>query len=125
MQSNLVEITSDQDLIDSREINDRVEYLKALADDPYIEMDEDEAVELGALLNLVGQGESLPDWEYGVTLVRDSYFTVYAEQLAEELDLINPDATWPANHIDWESAAEELQQDYTSLSFDGVDYWAR
>lgn len=32
---------------------------------------------------------------------------------------------WPLRHIDWDAAAEELKQDYTSVEFDGVTYWIR
>ena len=34
-------------------------------------------------------------------------------------------SNWPFNCIDWEKAAEELQQDYMSIDFDGVTYWMR
>ena len=119
-------ITSDSDIIDSREINERIEYLAGLIDDDDPDMiDDDERAELALLLDLREAGSTLEDWEHGVTLVRDSYFTTYAEELADELGLIDREARWPANHIDWESAAEELQHDYTSLTFDEVDYWAR
>lgn len=64
-------------------------------------------------------------WTYGVTLIRDSYFEDYAQQMAEDIGAINRDATWPLNHIDWEAAAEALKGDYTSAEFDGVTYWAR
>ncbi|MEQ6332992.1 hypothetical protein [Sphingobium sp. MK2] len=65
------------------------------------------------------------DWSHGVTLIRDSYFKEYAEQLADDIGAINGDAKWPVNCIDWEKAARELQMDYTSGEFDGVTYWAR
>lgn len=62
---------------------------------------------------------------YPVTLVRDSYFEDYAQELAEELDLVKRDVHWPYNCIDWEQAARELKQDYSSADFDGVTYWYR
>lgn len=66
-----------------------------------------------------------PDWEYGETLIRDSYFETYAQELAEDIGAINKDAQWPNSCIDWEQAARELQMDYTCVSFDGVEYWIR
>lgn len=95
---------------------------KALAD-----WDEsDEAKELKALTDLAEQAEGYADdWKYGATLIRDSYFETYAQELAEELDLIKRDAAWPYTCIDWERAARELQMDYTSVEFDGVTYWVR
>lgn len=65
------------------------------------------------------------DWRHGETLIRDSYFTEYAQELADDIGAINRDAAWPANCIDWAKAARELQMDYTSGEFDGVTYWAR
>lgn len=66
------------------------------------------------------------DWHYGETLIRDSYFTDYAMQLAEEIasDEMR-DRSWPYNCIDWDQAARELQMDYTAVDFDGVTYWIR
>lgn len=65
------------------------------------------------------------DWRYGATLVRDSYFETYAQELAEELDMIPANAKWPANCIDWEQAARELQLDYTAVEFGDITYWVR
>lgn len=62
------------------------------------------------------------DW-YPVTFIRDSYFERYAEELAEELGMIPDGAKWPANCIDWEQAARELQMDYSSVELDGDTYW--
>ena len=39
--------------------------------------------------------------------------------------MVNRQATWPNNHLDWKAAAEELQLDYTEVDFDGVTYWTR
>lgn len=90
-----------------------------------ITLDKDEGEELQQLEHLAHQGEDLEDWDYGVTLVRDSYFETYAEEFANDIGAINSDASWPLNHISWEDAAAELKQDYTSVTFDGVTYWAR
>jgi hypothetical protein len=65
------------------------------------------------------------DWRHGETLIRDSYFETYAQELAEDIGAINANASWPNNCIDWEQAARELQTDYTSAEFDGVTYWFR
>lgn len=64
------------------------------------------------------------DW-YPVTLVRDSYFEDYAQELADDIGAINTEIGWPNNCIDWGRAARELQQDYTSVEFDDVTYWTR
>ena len=46
----------------------------------------------------------------GFTLIRDTYFEDYAEELADDLGLINRDASWPNSCIDWERAARELRR---------------
>ena len=85
----------------------------------------DDARELKVLQALAEEGEGSPDWTDGETLIRDSYFQDYAEQLADDIGAIDRNANWPCNCIDWERAASELQNDYSSVDFDGVEYWIR
>jgi hypothetical protein len=86
----------------------------------------DEIAELKTLEALEDEAEGYAsDWSHGVTLIRDSCFTKYAQQFAEDIGAVNADASWPNAWIDWEEAARELQQDYKSVDFDGVDYWVR
>lgn len=154
------EITNREDVIDSREIINRIEYLEderstlsdkvdeaveALnsvpeedqtglteavdtrndAEEALKEWDEsDEGQELKALKALQDEAEGYSeDWKHGAGLIRDSYFKEYAEQFADDIGAINKECSWPNNCIDWEQAADELKQDYTSVDFDGVDYW--
>lgn len=86
----------------------------------------DEAGELKTLKAFRDELEGYcPDWSSGETLIRDSYFKEYAQQLAEDVGDIKDDSRWPYTCIDWDKAARELQMDYTSGEFDGVTYWAR
>lgn len=62
---------------------------------------------------------------YPVVFVRDSYFTEFAQEEAESLGMVDSDVKWPYTCIDWDKAAEELQQDYTSVEFRGDTYWHR
>lgn len=64
------------------------------------------------------------DW-YPVTLIRESYFQDYAQELAEEIGAVKGGEMWPNNCIDWEMAARELKYDYTGCDFGGVTYYAR
>ena len=64
------------------------------------------------------------DW-YPLTLVRDSYFRAYAQDLAYDCDLVDQTASWPMNCIDWDKAARELKYDYTSTEIYGITYWYR
>ena len=64
------------------------------------------------------------DW-YPGSMIRDSNFEDYAQELADDIGAIDRNASWPCNCIDWERAARELQMDYTSVDYDGVTYWYR
>ena len=115
------EVTNGDDVIDSRDVIERISFLEGKDD-----RDESDDDELETLKNLADEAQGYcADWEYGETLIRDSYFKEYAEQFAEEIGAIDSNATWPNNCIDWDRAARELQQDYTSIDFDGVEYWTR
>lgn len=94
--------------------------------DTHGELPEEEAEELKALKALAEEAESYAaDWHHGGTLIRDSYFEEYARQLAGDIGAIDARASWPCDCIDWEEAASQLQQDCTSVDFDGVTYWIR
>lgn len=120
-------IDNHEDAIDVRDVIERFEALNAetdtLADEDYQERD-DLTELLDELRGNGGDHQWEGDW-YPVTLIRDSYFKDYAMELAEDIGAINPDAAWPANCIDWDRAARELQMDYTSVDYSGITYWYR
>lgn len=131
-------ITNGADIIDSRDVIARIAELESERDgfapddiDPgeaphtWESEHADDAEELAALLALQEDAEGYSDWRHGAGLIRDSYFTTYAKDLAEEIGAIDKSAGWPARCIDWEEAADELKQDYTAVEFDGVTYWVR
>jgi hypothetical protein len=137
-------ISNSDDLIDSRDVIERINELSETRDELLYQIDaaedkeeaeaakialedweeSDEGLELKVLLKLQEEAEG-GDWEYGETLIRDSYFEQYAQDFAEDIGAIDPNANWPLNHIDWGAAAEELKQDYNCVDFDGEDYWIR
>ena len=117
-------IDNSADVIDSRDIIGRIEALEAEKQD--LPLVQEDAAELQSLIDLRDQCEPyVDDWEYGVALIRDSYFEDYAYKVAYDIGAVKEDATWPNSCIDWEQAARELQMDYTSVEFDGVTYWVR
>ena len=121
-------ISNSDDVVDSRDVIARIDELQTEKDSflPADEWEEsEEGVELKALLSLAEQAEGCADWTYGESLIRDSYFEEYAQELAEDIGAINKDSTWPNDCIDWEKAAGELQYDYTSVEWDNVTYWIR
>ena len=131
--------TNNDDVIDSRDVIHWIdsltqEFIDATGTEPAETMSVDDwthglsqwdAETLAALIALKEEAEDSPDWEYGETLIRDSYFEDYAEQLAEDTGAIDREASWPLNRIDWKAAAEDLQEDYFTVQFDGVTYWIR
>jgi hypothetical protein len=82
--------------------------------------------EFMALKSFVDSAKDYGDWDHGETFIADSYFEEYAEDLAEDIcGKAFREAEWPFNHIDWEAAADQLKQDYTSYEVNGSTYWAR
>jgi hypothetical protein len=119
------DVDNSENIMDSRDVIARMDDLQAIIDDEDSDADDksDAADELATLQSLADEG--ITEWEDGATLIRDSYFEEYAEQLAEDIGAIGRDAGWPLDHIDWAAAADALKMDYSSFEFDGVTYWAR
>lgn len=114
-------ISNTDDTIDSRDVIARIEELQA--DES---KDDADKAELAALEKLAAEAEGYcDDWQYGAQLVRDSYFKEHAQELAEDCGMIPRGLKWPVSCIDWDQAARELKMDYTSVDFDGVEYWVR
>lgn len=118
-------ITNDADIIDSRDIITRIDYLE----DVLVDEDEDNTDfdhdELQALLSLASECEGYCDWKDGVTLIRYTHFETYAQEFANDVGMIKNDDKWPYTCIDWDKAAGELAMDYTTADFDGIDYLFR
>lgn len=141
------DISNTEDILDSRDIFARIEELEAekesmLEGVPASEYgnpdnekwiaweDSDEYNELKNLSDFMeewkgngGDEQWRGDW-YPVTIIRDSYWVEYVEELLQDIG----DLPKEIPHyivIDWERTADNIQQDYTSAEFDGVTYWAR
>jgi len=123
-------INNRQDIIDSRDIIKLLEELEsgrefAIADDTLEEWTDICGEEYDSLKALVEDASGSPDWEYGEALIRRSYFRDYAQELAEDCGMMPKDLSWPCTCIDWEQAARELEMDYFSVDFGGVEYLIR
>jgi hypothetical protein len=120
-----VAITKYDDIINSRDVKDIINYysMEDLSDWTTEERDEYDAL---VRLDTAGRDAS-PCWNYGVTLIRDSYFVTFAQQHANNIGQFagGESQQWPYSCIDWEAAARELQQDYTAVKYDNVTYWVR
>lgn len=124
MTTNELDLTAD--IIDVRDIIERVEELEELQETgEYTETPDCELRLLQTVLDeLKGNGgdeQWRGDW-YPVTLIRESHFTDYAEELVCDCyDLKLPSFV----HIDWEATAREVLMDYAAITIDGITYFYR
>jgi len=120
-------VSNHDDLIDIRDVITRVEELRETCDTTGPE-EKLELADLEILLDdLRGNGGD-EQWEgdwYPVTLIRESYFKDYAQELAKDMGVIDDNARWPSRCIDWDQAARELRMDYSAIEFNGMTYWYR
>ena len=118
---HITTLDPERDELDEMDAGDSEEFLQWLRD--WSDNDED-GQELIALLELCEECEGYSDWSYGETLIRDDYFTEYAEQLITDCGYISKDfPSWIV--IDWEETADNLKIDYMEVSFMGETYWMR
>lgn len=116
-------ITSSEDYLDSRDIEERLKFLENESD-----LDANSVHEQRTLQNLKEQyvdSFGADSWEFGAQFIRYDNMEDYAQELANDIGVIHGDLQWPLNCIDWEQAARELAMDYTEFDFDGVEYLAR
>ncbi|UTU07719.1 hypothetical protein CcrC1_gp528 [Caulobacter phage C1] len=136
------DISNSDQTIDSRDVIKRVDELQAAFDDAEIDPDQvladdeldlgkdaeeirDAAQELKALKDFAEEGENYAaDWTSGETLIRESYFVEYAEQLCKDIGDL-PDNIPGYLAIDWEKTANNIKADYSEIEFDGVTYLVR
>jgi len=112
------EIYNTQDTIDSRDVIARIAELEGA------ERDEEETAELGLLRGLTKEVGQAEEWEFGLTLIRDTYFEEFAQDVAADIHGIDI-MDWPFGAIDWDDAVQSLKQDYTKIDFDGATYYIR
>jgi len=139
------EISNRQDVIDSRDIIERIEELERCLDTcphcgegilieegekqvcPDCEnelFDEGEANELKVLKALADECEGYSDWEHGEALIRESYWVQFVEDLCKDIGDLPSEVPWYIA-IDWDQTAENISADYSRVDFDGVEYYIR
>ena len=121
-------ITNEDDVIDSRDIIERIEeLLSEMPEDDTEARQWDGWAELKTLEKLAEEASSSPDWEHGETLINRSYFVSYITDLISDCYEIPKGDIWPLRHLqmDYEAAAKEAEQDYMEVDFDGVEYLIR
>lgn len=129
-------ITNDIDVIDSRDIIERITELERNIEGEVItlidnedwaaidDIDNDELSELAELKKLASQCEVFGDWEYGEALIRRSHWIAYVEELLRDIGDLPANIPWYVE-IDWETTARNIEMDYASVDFGDVEYLIR
>jgi hypothetical protein len=137
--TNTLDLTTD--LIDVREIIERIEELETLlgnedgTDEGWMgtdaEWDELAALQvwMSEMKGYGGDEQWRGDW-YPVTLIAESYFVEYIKDLIHdcyEMPKEMHSGDWPYRHmtIDYDAAAKEAEADYMTIEIEGVDYFYR
>jgi hypothetical protein len=121
--------TPGDNVIDSRDIIARLEELR----EELYELESPEAVqewhddnddEYLPLVKLVKECEGCGDWEYGETMIHRRIFVDYCRERCVDCEYIPENLpTWI--EIDWQKTADNMEQDYTTVDFDGHEYLIR
>jgi hypothetical protein len=63
---------------------------------------------------------------YGPTLMSEDYFPSYVQEFVTDCGYL-PDnlPSFIASNIDWDGVADDMKQDFTSVTFDGEDWYIR
>jgi flagellar hook-basal body complex protein FliE len=126
--------TDELSLTEEEEFEETLEELQEAIDEAQEALDQFnqsyEKDELDLLTEVIAEGEDAPDWNHGTAIIHENYFTQYTQDLIEdtcELPKEFISGQWPWSHvsIDFESAAEELKQDYKTIDADGQTYYLR
>ena len=115
----------DREAFDAKteELETAVEDAQSTLDDAAAEFGDDEQTELAELDEL--ESEIGREWRHGETMIPENDFEDYARELADDIGAIDKNAGWPCTCIDWEQAAKELAMDYTTVTYQGDDYYVR
>lgn len=108
-----------EDVIDSRDIIERIEELEGDED-----LDESEQEELAMLKSVAEEGEHFSDWEHGETLINTNYWVEYCKDLVSDVgDLPRDLPSYIA--IDWEKTADNLSNDYSRIDVGNSEFYIR
>jgi len=137
----MANIDNTEDMINVSDIIERIEELESEREDfdhneiveddvTALERWEDENPDYNCLIDLMeemkgygGDEQWRGDW-YPAYLIRETYFTEYAEDLVKDIADLPRDIP---NYIviDWEATAENLKADYTAIEYGNVTYLYR
>lgn len=106
-----------QQLIDSRDIIERIEELEGQD-----ELEESEKDELQFLKEF--ENENIPEWSDGAILINSSYWVDYVKEMLEDIGDIPRDLPHYIA-IDWDKTADNISQDYSIITVNVDDWYYR
>jgi hypothetical protein len=117
----LQDVTAGNFIIDTRDVEALIIELESNVNN----LDGADKETLKSLLALRSEFQDYSsEWEHGETLICEDYWIDYVRELCEDCGYI-PKELPKWIDIDWESTAKNVAQDYVTINFDGVDYYAR
>lgn len=129
----MTHFTNTDSVIDSRDIIERIEELEIIKDDLLLDnpsgatvalwLQGDVGQEYTTLKELAEECEQYAsDWTYGEQLIHRDYFEAYMDEMIEDCYELPQDLPyWMSIKLDYDA----LEQDYTSVDFDGEEYLIR
>lgn len=120
-------------VVDSRDVNDYIEYLESNLAELQEQDGENEIQESEETSQIREQVDSLrefieecrqynPDWDYGAQLIPIDRFTEYVEELVKDIGDL-PQNIPDYIVIDWGETAENLKEDYSEVSYNNESYY--
>lgn len=82
--------------------------------------DIDNKEELEELENLESE---ISEWQYGAAMIDEDDFVEYCQDMAEDIGAVGKNSDWIV--IDWEATADNLKNDYSTVTYQGTDYLVR
>lgn len=90
-----------------------------------LDWDERYKDELDSLMKLEEEGrDATGEFQHGEALIRYSYWEQYVQELLQDIGDLPKDIPHYIV-IDWEATARNIAVDYTTVDFDGVEYYIR
>jgi hypothetical protein len=124
--NTLADILSDT-RIDSRDLVDlRADLQDRLGKEP-AKIQEEIAEDIATITTIETESEQYAgdNMRDGIFFIARIDFVEYAKELADDIGAFSAGVSWPNEHIDWEKAAEALEQDYTEITIRGRKYLYR
>jgi hypothetical protein len=146
------DVSNTEDIVDSRNIENRIDELEELEtavteartalEQASADIDDEDREELESalesaesdfdddsrdelkILRDLRDDVSSSEWRHGVTLIRRSYWVEYCEDFCKDIGDI-PEEIPSYIEIDWDKTADNLEADYSTTDWDGIEYLYR